>query len=60
MPSHQESYAKDLEGTALGVPVYYPIELGDHTGRVGDIAYFDQTGRYRWIRNAFHVEVTPS
>jgi hypothetical protein len=53
MANKQASYARNLGGTPLGIAVYDPVELCSNSGRVGDIAFFDDTGRYRWIRNAF-------
>ena len=29
-----------------------------HSGKVGDIAFFTRDGKYQWVRNAFHTEVT--
>ena len=29
-----------------------------NSGKVGDIAFFDQDGKYQWLRNAFHTAVT--
>ena len=31
-----------------------------NSGRVGDVPFLDDTGRYRWIRNAFDVAITLS
>jgi hypothetical protein len=57
--SKQKSYAANLRGTPLGVAVYQPIPLQNETkvGRVGDIAFFDEDGKYEWIANAFDIEV---
>lgn len=60
MANKQASYARNLSGTPLGIALYDPVELSSKSGRVGDIAFFDDTGRYRWIRNAFDVAVTLS
>jgi len=55
--STQEKFADNLGGTPLGTAVYHPIELKRSSGRVGDIAFFDENGKYQWIRNAFDSEV---
>lgn len=57
MSNKQVSYARNLGGTPLGIATYQPVKLGTLYGRVGDIAFFDDTGRYRWIRNVFDVTV---
>ena len=40
-----------------GIAVYHPLEFLPHEGRLGDIAFFDSRGKYRWIHNAFHTQV---
>jgi hypothetical protein len=57
-PSIQERYAKDMKEVHSGVAVYHPIKFDDHSGRVGDVAFFNHEGTYRWLRNAFHSEVS--
>lgn len=41
-------YAKDLAGTPVGTAVYHPIEMRAFSARVGDIAFFDENGKYQW------------
>ena len=53
----QEKYAENLRHTDLGLAVYHPIEFRQRSGRVGDIGFFDENGKYQWIRNAFDAEV---
>jgi hypothetical protein len=57
MPSTQEIYAANLKCQDLGYAVYRPFKQGDHFQKVGDIAFFDGEGMYRWVQNAFHVRV---
>ena len=59
-PSKQATYAINLKGTPMGTAVYQPIQLHPESkvGRVGDIAFFDEEGRYEWITNAFDTKVT--
>jgi hypothetical protein len=52
-------YAKDLAGTPVGTAVYHPIEMRAFSARVGDIAFFDENGKYQWVCNAFHAQVHP-
>ena len=56
-PSVQERFARNLEGVCPGVAIYHPIKFDEHSGRVGDVAFFEQDGTYRVLRNAFHSEV---
>ena len=57
--SKQTSYVANLRGTPLGLAVYQPLPLQQETkvGRVGDIAFFDDDGKYEWITNAFDTKV---
>jgi hypothetical protein len=57
--SKQASYAANLRGTPLGTAVYQPLQMQPETkfGRVGDVAFFDEEGKYEWITNAFDREV---
>jgi hypothetical protein len=59
--SDQEEFATNLQGKAWGgsgsTALYQPIEFLEHTGRVGDVAFFDSRGQYTWLHNAFHFEV---
>ena len=57
--SKQAAYATDLRGTPLGLAVYQPLPLQqeEKVGRVGDIAFFDEDGKYQWIANAFDIKV---
>ena len=34
-----------------------PSSNGPGEGRIGDIAFFQNSGKYKWLRNAFDVEV---
>ena len=58
--SKQSSYSANLRGTPLGIALYQPLQLQPETqvGRVGDIAFFDEDGRYEWITNAFDRDVS--
>ena len=56
--SPHEEYAANLGGSALGVAVYIPVPFRDGSGRVGDIAFFDEKGVYQWLGNAFSDKVT--
>jgi hypothetical protein len=56
--SDQDEFAVNLQSKAHGgIAVYHPPEFLLHSGRVGDLGYFDQRGNYEWIHNAFHTEV---
>lgn len=55
----QDRFARNLSGSYPGLAVYNPIQLRSHSGKIGDIAFFDENGRYMWIRNAFDIEVLP-
>ena len=55
--SKQEAFAANLGGTALGTAVYQPVKMRDKSGRVGDIAFFNNVGKYVWLRNAFDTPV---
>src|SRR6202035_3953714 len=57
--TRQESFAENLKGANLGTALYHPVQLKEHSGRVGDIAFFNNEGKYQWLRNAFHTEVEP-
>ena len=39
------------------IAILNPVPLGEKSGRAGDIGFFQQDGKYRWIRNAFHAPV---
>jgi len=54
----QHEYAANLTGGLLGVAVYHPVAFRAETGRVGDIAFFDELGIYQWLGNAFTDKVT--
>jgi hypothetical protein len=55
--STQAAFSANLAGTPLGTAVYHPVPFNQRSGRVGDIAFFDENGGYKWIRNAFDDEV---
>jgi hypothetical protein len=59
--SDQEEFATNLKGKAWGgsrsTALYQPIQFLEHTGRVGDVAFFDSDGQYTWLHNASHSEV---
>ena len=55
--STQEKYATNLWTTSLGTAIYHPIELEENSGKVGDIAFFDENGKYQWVRNTFDSRV---
>ena len=54
--SNQEAFASNLP-SALGTAILNPVPLRTKSGRVGDIGFFQQDGKYHWIRNAFHTIV---
>ena len=58
MPTAQEKYAKNLESQCRGLAVYRPAAMQAHSHRVGDIAFFDSQGLYRWVQNAFNSYVS--
>ena len=56
--SDQDAFATNLQDQSRGgIAVYHPLEYLPHSGRVGDIGYFDARGNYVWIHNAFHIDV---
>jgi hypothetical protein len=55
--SNQDSFAANLESQSRGLAVYRPFQVQAHSRRVGDIAFFDSQGIYRWIHNALHSTV---
>ena len=56
--SRQDAFAKNLSRSFHGIAVYKPIEKGLHSGRIGDIGFFNDQGKYRWVHNAFFSEVS--
>jgi len=57
LPSKQEGYARNLNGTAFGTALYNPIPLQEKEG-VGDIGFCDRQGRWIAVCNAFDSEVS--
>jgi hypothetical protein len=59
MPPKQSQYAENLSGTSMGLALYEPIPYREemHFGCTGDVAYFDSSGDYKWVCNAFSSEV---
>ena len=57
LKTKQERFAENLKDVNLGTALYHPVQLKEHSGRVGDIAFFNSEGKYQWLRNAFHPEV---
>jgi hypothetical protein len=55
-PTTHEVYAENLKD-GPGMAVYRPVQLRTHSGRVCDIGFFHNDGRYEWVRNAFYSEV---
>jgi len=47
----------NLSPSSCGTALYHPVLIRERSGRVGDIAFHDSEGHYKWIRNAFDVEV---
>jgi hypothetical protein len=45
--------------SSLSLPEFnnHVPDLRNNSGKVGDVAFFDSTGTYRWLRNAFHTTV---
>src|SRR2546423_15160623 len=56
MSLKQVSYANNLP-CDLGTALYSPIRLRQYSGRVGDVAFLHEDGKYEWIRNAFDPTV---
>ena len=54
----QASYAANLQNQGRGLAVYRPFSIEPHSNRVGDVAFFDSEGIYRWLQNAFHSDVS--
>lgn len=54
--SKQDAFADNLRN-GLGEAFYHPVPFRASSGRVGDIAYLNQDGRYEWIRNVFDSDV---
>jgi hypothetical protein len=55
--SDQAAFAANLQAHSRGgFAVYHLLEFGTKEGRVGDIAFFDSGGTYRWLGNAFDTE----
>ena len=42
----------------MGMALYEPLPFRNatHHGRVGDVAYFNPDGDYKWVCNAFDAE----
>jgi hypothetical protein len=60
--SHQEEFAVNLEGHCRGgTAIYHPLEFrpDSNLNRVGDIAFFNSSGEYKWIQIAFNSVVLP-
>jgi hypothetical protein len=55
--SIQEKFAKNLSPSPHGTAIYHPLVMRQRSGRVGDIAFHDFEGKYKWIRNAFDSDV---
>ena len=56
--SDQDFFAADLKDQSRGgITIYHPLEYLPHSGRVGDIGFFDLRGNYVWVQNAFHDDV---
>lgn len=53
----QAAYAANLSGRQHGTALYKPIVRDSHSGIVGDVAFFDSHGKYKWLQNAFFTEV---
>jgi hypothetical protein len=57
LPSKQEGYARNLNGTPFGTALYHPIPLQEKEG-VGDIGFWDGDGKWIAVCNAFDSEVS--
>jgi hypothetical protein len=56
--SDQDAFAANLQSQCRGgTAIYHPLEFRSHSGRVGDIAFFNSQGKYMWVHNAFHTQV---
>jgi hypothetical protein len=54
--SKQDIFAENLKGYSMGMALFDPLPIGPEIrdiGNVGDIAFFNEDGRYRWVSNAF-------
>ena len=60
--SDQEEFTTNLKGKAWGRPgsmaLYQPLQFLEHTGQLGDVAFFDSDGQYTWLHNTFRSEVS--
>jgi hypothetical protein len=57
--SKQNIFAENLKGYGMGTALFDPLPIGleiRDVGNIGDIAFFDEDGRYRWISNAFRSD----
>ena len=41
----------------IGNAMYKPIKRDTHYGLVGNVAFFNDDGDYKWLRNAFYPGV---
>ena len=55
----QTAYSANLEREGLGMALYHPLPFleNENEKRIGDIAYFDAQGIYKWIANAWDAKV---
>ena len=59
--SAQDRYAELLAPSGSNrLALYRPVPFHENSGRVGDIGFFDEQGRFMWLANAFQVEVLPN
>lgn len=57
--SKQTAYARNLREEGYGNAIYKPLLFvkEEKEGRVGDIAYFNSQGAYKWIANVWNQTV---
>jgi hypothetical protein len=57
--SKQMAYAANLKEEGYGLAVYKPLRFleEEKEKRVGDIAFFDSQGMYKWVANVWNPTV---
>lgn len=55
----QDAYAAHFSGEGHGLPIYRPLLFlnEERENRVGDIAFFNSQGLYKWVANVWNREV---
>jgi hypothetical protein len=57
--SKQAAYASNLREKGYGTAIYKPLEFleEDCERRIGDIAFFNREGEYKWVANVWNQSV---